>query len=489
MRDAGNLFLSQPEVTVKLDAKTMAGITVLNNLMREQNLQLKNNIAMRKELGITNSLASMSGLSGAGFAAGQTPITSFNPMLQNNIYAPLTLDWTILMYAYKTHGMVQSLIDMPVLDALRGGINIRSKQLSPDEIDALTDAYEKKGVQDVVASAMNWTRLFGGGAVIISTDKPMDQPLDIKHLAKDGQIEFYACNRWELMSQWRTAPRYNFYGKTIDASHVITLCGKEAPYTLRWQLSGWGMSELERGLEDFNTYIRVKNVIYELLYEAKVDVYKFKDFASQMLSAEAEAQTNRRMQIMNAQKNYNSAVLLDLEDDFAQRQITFAGLAEIYREARVEISASWRIPMRKLFGIASAGLSADSSGDTDTENYNAMLESEIRERARPVIRKILDVLCVAMFGDTYDLDFEFKPLRMVSAKEEEEINRAKFDRLMGLYDRGLVDEVQLTDMLSKEKLLDSEIELQEPPEVDEDVTEKDGAAMPEKKVFGQKGDA
>src|SRR5579864_502279 len=103
---------------------------------------------------------------------------------------------------------------------------------------------------------------------------------------------------------------------------------------IRWQLSGWGMSELERVIEDFNTYIRVKNVIYELLYEAKVDVYKFKDFAAQMLSAEAEQQTNKRIQIMNAQKNYNSALLLDKEDDFDQRQVTFSGLAEIYRKSR-----------------------------------------------------------------------------------------------------------------------------------------------------------
>src|ERR1035437_2572113 len=310
---------------MKLDIKTVKGLTVLNNLLRDQNQAMRQNLELRKERTITNSLASLSGLMGNGNPYSQTPLTSFGPMLQNNVYAPLTIDWNILQYAYKTHGVIQTMIDMPVLDALRGGITIRhdeNSQLDEEDIAILQDTLEKKGVLDVVGMAATWTRLFGGGGIIMSTDAPSEEPLDLKALARDQQIEFYACNRWELAAPWRTSEKYTFYGKTLDASRVLTMCGKEAPYTLRWQLAGWGMSELERCLEDFNTYIRVKNVIYELLYEAKVDIWKFKDFASQMLSAEAEAQTNKRMQIMNSQKSYNSAVLMDLEDEFEQRTMT-----------------------------------------------------------------------------------------------------------------------------------------------------------------------
>ncbi len=431
---------------------------------------MKANLELRKGTKVHNSLASMSGLMG-GHAS---PLTSFNPMLQNNVYAPLTIDWNVLQYAYKTSGMLETMIDLPVDDAFRGDINIRSKQMDPDDLKLLGDTWKKKGVRKVFATAGKWTRLFGGGAVIASTNAPMETPLDYRQLARDGRVEFYACNRWELMSTWRTSPTYNFYGKTIDASRVLTMVGKEAPYTLRWQLAGWGMSELERVLEDFNTYIRVKNVIYELLQEAKVDVYKLKDFANQMLSAEAEAATNRRMQITNAQKSYNAAILLDAEDDFLQRQISFSGLAEIYREARIEFAAAAHFPMRKLFGISSTGLNADSSGDTDTENYNSMVEGEVREELRPAIMWGLNLLCTALFGDTFDdLDFEWAPLSAISQMEEQQINDLKFNRLMVLFDRGLVDEVQLTDMLAKEKLLDSEVELQEPPEPE---PEEDGGA-------------
>ena len=469
---------------MKIEAKTVRGLKTFNNLLREQNIAIRHNLALKNQIA-ENSLASISGVNSGLSPFAQTPLTSFNPMLQNNVYAPLTLDWTILMYAYKSHGLIQTLCDMPVLDALRGGITIRSKQLDEDEISELEDLIEHKGVLDTIATAKIWTRLFGGGGLILATAAPINEALDYKQLAKDGRLEMYACNRWELAAPWRTAEHYNFYGKTIDASRVITMVGKEAPYMLRWQLSGWGMSELERVIEDFNTYIRVKNVIYELLYEAKVDVYKFKDFAAQMLSAEAETATNRRMQIMNSQKNYNSALLLDKEDEFDQRQITFSGLAEIYREARTELACSLRMPMSKLFGIPSTGF---SSGEDDIENYNGMIESEIRRPLRPVIRKVLDILCVVLFGDIPDdIDFDFKPLRVLGAKEEEEINNSKFNRLMTLYDKGLIDPKELGEMLAKEKLIDSEIDLITSP--DSTIEQMDMADLPERQVgIGGKDD-
>jgi phage-related protein (TIGR01555 family) len=459
---------------MKITAKSLKGLQVLNGILKEQNLQIRNNLELKERV-IGNSLSSISG-PGFGQAAlnpyMQTPITSFNPLLQNNIYAPLTIDWTILIYAFKTHGIIQALCEMPVLDSIRGGIEISAGEASADEVAEMQDIFDEKGVLDVIAEARIWTRLFGGGALIASTDQPLDQALDEKRLGKSKLIEFYACNRWELMAPWRTSKVYNFYGKNIDGSHVRTMIGKTAPYILRWQLAGWGMSELERFIEDFNTYIRVKNVIYELLYEAKVDIYKFKDFAAQILSAEAESKTNKRMQLMNQQKNYNSALLLDKEDEYDQKQITWSGLAEIYREARIELACAARMPMTKLFGLPSTSM---ASNEDDLEVYNNLVETEVRQPMRRDIKWALRLLSIALFGDDYNFDFEFKPLRTMSAKEEEEVKTSKFTRAMTLYQTGLIDEKALEDTLAKDNLIDDEMKLQEPPEpeVEEGAQEAD----------------
>ena len=78
---------------------------------------------------MNNSLSGLAaGLMGGNgpYGAGSDPITSFNPSLAANIYAPLTLMWTNLLYLYTTHGTMQTAIDMPVLDALRGGLELSS---------------------------------------------------------------------------------------------------------------------------------------------------------------------------------------------------------------------------------------------------------------------------------------------------------------------------------------------------------------------------
>lgn len=396
---------------------------------------------------------SMTQLVQSAFA--QTNLTSFLPALTNNIYAPLSINWTLLMYMYKTHGIIQTAIEVPVLDALRGGLVLKSDELGADELKDLEDALEKLGILDTVGTAKVWARLFGGGALVINTEADPMTPLGDDEFAPGKKVEFYAANRWEVSSPHRIAEFYNFYGRNIHHSRVLTMIGKEAPYILRWQLAGWGMSEIERMLEPFNQYIRTVNVIYELLEEAKIDVYKLENFNAQLASSAGTQLTERRVQLMNQLKNFNRAIVMDMKDDFAQKQLTFSGLAEMMKEARIGIASALRMPMTKLFGLSASGMNA---GEEDIENYNAMIESEVRQPLRPVIRKILLLMSRAMFGQEFDIAFEFKPLRILSAEQEENVKTQKHNRYTQLYDRGIIDARELAEMSQKDNLVSMEIQ-------------------------------
>ena len=458
--------------------KSVAGLRAVNNSLKKQNKQIS---SILNKLGgrVNNALGSVNSLVGSNSPYFQAPITSFTPALQNNIYAPFTIDWTILIYMYKTHGVIQTLCDMPVLDAFRGGINIKSKQLSSHEIAKLQDIWEHKGIEDVIMECLIWNRLFGGSAMIVSTNDYPQDPLDYRTLANSKRVEFYAANRWELYAPWRYADHYGFYGESIDATKVLTMIGKQAPWILRWQLAGWGMSELERVVEDFNTYIRVKNVIYAMLWEAKIDVFKFKDYAAQLLSGEAAQNTNNRLAAMNATKNYNSALLMDSEDVFEQKQLNFSGVAEVYNQARLEMAACLRMPLTKIWGMSATGF---NSGEDDIENYNGLVETEVRRPARKIIRKILEIICVAYFGDTYDIDFDWKPLRVLGEVEQQNVKNSQLNRIMALYDRGLISSDEVGMLIKKEGLVGANIDIIEPEESD---TEKiDTADYPEREFAG-----
>lgn len=439
----------------------MKNIKLENSKLKAQIAELQNAQDLHGTE-IKNSLATL--VQGISF---QSNLTSFTPLIANNIYAPLTINWTLLTYMYKTHGVLQTAMDIPVLDALRGGLDITSGELDSDDIKDLQDALENRDILHAIGQAMIWARLYGGAALIINTNQNFEEPLNTK---KIGEFELYAANRWELTttSGWKpdTDSRimpgataayaktdeeyFYFYSKRIHRSRVIIMTGKEAPYIIRWQLAGWGMSEIERMVEDFNSYIKTKQVLYELLEEAKIDVYHMEGLKGNLASGAGTSIVQARIAQMNQLKNFERAIVLDSKDEFDQKQITFSGLAEIMKENRIGIASALRIPMTKLFGLSSSGLNA---GEEDIENYNAMVESEIRTKLRQPIRKILMMVCQVLFGYEPDLDFEYKPLRVIGAVEEEAIKTSKQNRYVMLYDRSLLDSKEIGEILEKEALV------------------------------------
>lgn len=418
----------------------------------------RQNNSLGKKIGLTektieNSLSGLaSGLGARGdFAGGMSPLASFNPTLQNNMYAPITLMWTNLMYMYKTHGLLQTSIDMPVLDALRGGIEIQSDgQLDADDIKLIEHWMEENSILERIGDAFIWARLFGGGALIVNSEADSQEPLGDEMF--EGNIEFYDASRWELTCDRRipTSGKYGYYGKQLDSSRVLTILGKRAPWLIRAQLSDWGMSELERVIEDFNIFLRTRNVIYELLEEAKVDVYSLKGFRDALLSPNGTALTTRRIQTMNQIKNFNNALILDKEDDYQIKQIGFGGLAEMMKENRMGLASAFRMPMSKLFGIPSTGY---SSGEDDIENYNGMVESEVRQPMKIIIAKVLKIVVKHLFHEDLDINFNFKPLRVLSSTDEETIKTSKFNRIAALYDKNLMSSKEVGEAIKKDNLI------------------------------------
>jgi len=414
-----------------------------NSALREQVGHLKAVVELKKQQ-LTNNLT--------GLAAGmmtQDNITSLIPLFQSNLYSPVTLNYTLLTYLYKTHGILQTMVDEPVLDSFREGFEYESQELSASNFGELEDYAEEHAIWESVKSTLQWGRLYGGSGLIINVGQDWERPFDEKDI-KPGMFELYDANRWEFSGAMRSAKEFLFYGKKLDATRVLTFGGKRAPHLIRAQLSGWGMSELERAIEDFNMWLRGRNVLYEILDEAKVDVYSIKDYAQTLMTPDGEATIRRRVQATNSIKNFHNALILDKEDDYHVVANNFSGLSDVMKENRIGIASALRMPMTKIFGMSSAGFNA---GDDDIENYNAMITAQVREPAKPLIRKVLRLLQLAVFGKVYDLGFKFKPLRVLGAAEEEALKTSKQTRYLALYQAQVIDSKELGELLHKDGLV------------------------------------
>lgn len=373
-----------------------------------------------------------------------------------------------LNQAYCELGIVKTVVDVPVDDALRGGIDIRSNQLSADELDKLQFVMEEKNDIGKMAETMKWDRLFGGaGLIIVTGDEDLAEPLHLESIQQGDPVEFRAADMWELFYDQQNIPEgvgtqdedfdyFRYYGLNLNKSRVLVTKGIRAPSFVRPRLRGWGLSVVETLIRSINQYLKATDLTFEVLDEFKVDVYKIKGLTNTLLTPDGTNTVRKRIQLANQQKNYQHAISMDAEDDFIQKELSFAGISETMAGIRMQVASDLRMPMSKIFGIASSGF---SSGEDDIENYNSMIESTIRQPCKFHMLKLVKIRCQQLFGYVpSDLAIEFKPLRILSAEQEENVKTQQFNRLIAAKQAGSLTELEFRESLNKDKLLPMQLD-------------------------------
>jgi len=398
----------------------------------------------KKTLSNAGELASFTRMASAPTAE----VSSMDTAIRNNRYAVITLNRQLLTNLYLEHGLVQAFIKTPVDDAFRGGIEIKCDEFGSDEIQELQQKLEEEGDLEVLAEAETWKRLFGGAGLIINAGQKFDEEFKIENIKQGSEVKFIAADRWEL--NWtpqgniidelrekneRDVP-YNYYGHRLHQSAVVRLVGIKPPSMIRGQFSGWGVSEVEGLLRSLNQYLKNQEVVFELMDEAKVDVFMIDGFSQSLATSDGIQATANRIQMAAQLKNFKNALVMDKEDTYEQKNMSFTGLSETLQEIRKGIAADTRIPMTKLFGMSAAGFNA---GDDDIENYNAKIESEIRSKDRLAVLMVLKIRCQQLFGYIPEkLSFEYKPLRILSHNEEEDLKGKRLARILDQKREGLM---------------------------------------------------
>lgn len=392
---------------------------------------------------------------------------SYSPLLDRNglwynINAQLiTLNGMMLNNAYKCYGLIQTFIDLPVEDAFKGGVIFTSQQLKSEELEDLNNVVKRD--YEEIKNAIRWQRLFGGGILWLddgngftSDSLKYQNKLDPKTLYKK-RFSFMCSDRWEMQkvdgSKAVDDTDFLLAGKArISKTRCFALIGKEPPYYTRIKLAGWGLSILEQVLPFLNTYMKSLNVIFELIDEAKIDICKFKNLATTLSQPSGEAIIQKRLSVASQGKNYKSLLAMDSEDDYQQKQITFGGYGEILKFIMNNVSANLRIPVSKIFGIGSSGF---SSGEDDLENYNNMIESEVRNQAYKLVLWVGKMRCWQLFGqDIEDLDFEWQPLRTMTAEQDATIKSSSTQQAIAIANSLGLDTEGKIEFFKKLELID-----------------------------------
>ena len=420
---------------------------------------------IHEDLTAQNALDEALRLTDADLWAQNQPSLSTVGAMKNIKYDLLTLQYQLVTFLYKTYGILGKVVDVPVDDAYRyGGFDILADTINEKEIKKLENELRKNNDIEQLKQARKWARLFGGGALICLDGKDLDTPLEFEKI-KDMPIVFQPVDRWQITysegnidkpeGKWYLTTSYAALseqnGTEIHPSRIKIMKGKQAPFQIAQMVSFWGISVYEQIFQDMMQLFKSRNVLFELLDEAKTDVIKLEKLESAISNNAAMRALQRMVDFIARNKNYKSQITLSTKDEYDQKQIAFSGFEGILREIRIMLAGSANMPVNKLWG---EGVTGFGSGEDSLENYNGLIESEIRAVDLDTILWMLKIRCYQLFGrEVEDLDIDWKELRVLSTTDQQAVDNQKLDNILKLYDRQLLNPQEVMEILKKQKIL------------------------------------
>lgn len=233
-------------------------------------------------------------------------------------------------------------------------------------------------------------------------------------------------------------------GKRYHKSHLIILKGDPVADYLKPTYRYGGISKAQQVYERVYAGERTANEIPQLVMTKRMNVRKTD-------LAKAQANKAKFVQTLNAasefRDNYGTQVI-GLGEESSQLETSLADLDDSMWANYHLVAAIFQRPVSKLFGTGHGGL---GTGDTDEDYDIAMLETLQSGNLEDVAYAHYERLMMSEFNKEMELDIVWNPLKVLSAKEEAEVNFIKSQTDTNLWNTGSIGDVDVRERLSKDK--------------------------------------
>lgn len=375
---------------------------------------------------------------------------SVNPGISGNFYAAMALDDSQLEAAYTSSTWFAKIVDIPAEDATR-----EWRTWSADQADSLAifETEKRLSAAHVVREALVYARLYGG-SVIVPVGLPGDgaEPFDVRRLPKNALQALVAVPKpmvtaapnmiTDPLNPYFGRPeKYEIGGVTFHPSRIIHFNGKRRPSFLTSR-DPWGFSVYVSLMDALRQSEMAPSVVAQLMQESKLDVIRIEDFMAQIADPEFEKLFMKRWQLVMQGKSIANATILDKNDEWEQKQISFAGLPEVITTFLTILAGACDIPVTRLLGTSAKGLNA--TGEGDLRNYYDNVRARQRLDLTPTLRPLDNMLLWSALGrDPGSISHDWVPLYQMSAKEIADIEKAYAETNASLVNAGNVDPVAL----------------------------------------------
>jgi len=364
--------------------------------------------------------------------------------------------------SYRTSWLMRKIVDIPPLDMTR---EWRSWQADKDDIEKIEAEEKRLQLKAKVKRALVLARLWGGSAIIIGSDgepteelRPNASTLNYLYVVSKNQL---SCGQviTDIADPYYGKPSYYEVGSGservfLHPSRVVEFIGQHAPDGGNLGANGfWGDPLFQSIAGAVSNADLAQDGFASLIDEAKIDIIKIPDMMMNMGTVEYEQKLMNRLAAAKMGKGIHRALIIDGNEEWDQRTVTWAGIPDIINTYLQIVSGAADIPVTRLLGQSPKGL--QSTGDGEERDYHAMIAARQDEMLAPALDRIDEVMIRSALGDRpSDIWYKFNTLERLSPKDAAEIENKRADTVSKYSMTGLIEDTALS-AIAKNAIIES----------------------------------
>lgn len=359
-----------------------------------------------------------------------------------------TLNFPLWLTLYNDSWVFRRAIDKPATDEIRCGITIQNTSLDDKQKEQIYNWYNNYS-NDLI-ELLQWGALFGGAIAVCLFDNFSDDDYkksisqNISKLKQSKTMRMYVVDRWYGVAPSSTNVKsmnsldfgkpvyYNVtftegVTRKIHHDYVLRCENRKAPKLLKnGLLQGWGYAEGAHIIQELIRDDQLKSAILSLVNKSLIEVIKMSGMRGLFMGTDSKnaEQLNKRLEMVNWARNFNSLTFLDKDDDYQEHGFQgLSGLAQLMENNMWLIAAALEME-GVLFGELKGGLQTDSQA---LENYSNTINNRCKIIAQPIIQKFLWIF--------YQMkDFKVKPIFEFNLLARKKEDKDKMDAMKSFAD-------------------------------------------------------
>ena len=340
-----------------------------------------------------------------------------------------TLNFALWLALYNDSWIFRRAIDKPSQDM----VNLPFDLITNYDVTKPLIKYNE--MKSSLMELLMWGALFGGSIAIMLFDnvplEEMSKPLNIKKIKEFKQIKLYTTDRWygvqesiELVSDITNVdfgkPKYytitfsNGKAYKVHHTYVLRYEHRTAPQLIKkGNLQGWGLSEGVHILRSLTRDEKLKEAITKLVDKSLIEVIKMSGMRGVFMSADAknQEQLQKRLEMVNWGRNFNSLTFLDKDDEYQQNEFGgLSGLSDLMYKNMLDIASA--LDMQGiLYGDMSQGFSRDNFA---LVRYDTTIRNRCENYFKQIMIKLFKILYL---HEGIDDEVVIKYNSMIQARE------------------------------------------------------------------------